>query len=217
MDVFGGAIDYFVRGGSCMWPLLGCSLAAVVIGAERVQFFKQHITDKKFNYDFAMVMNKFNLQEGYALAKKTKGDTADLAVEIMDIEEDLGSRLENIIYAKADRYIEAMEENMSYLNIIIGISPMLGLLGTITGMIGSFNALDVRVDNPMAVTAGIGEALITTVFGLGIAIIGICVHGYFSKQLREVEISLEELSNTLMEAIVRDMCDDDCDHKVKGK
>lgn len=201
MDVFGGAIDYFVRGGSCMWPLLGCSLAAVVIGAERVQFFKQHITDKKFNYDFAMVMNKFNLQEGYALAKKTKGDTADLAVEIMDIEEDLGSRLENIIYAKADRYIEAMEENMSYLNIIIGISPMLGLLGTITGMIGSFNALNERSANPMAVTSGIGEALITTVFGLIISMIAMCIHAYLANKIKKASLNIYEVGSILNDII----------------
>lgn len=201
MDAFGGALDYFVRGGSCMWPLLGCSLAAVAIGVERIQFFKQHITNKKFNYDFALLMNKFNLQESYELAKKTKGDTAALAIEIMDIDEDLGSRLENIIYAKADRYIEALEENMSYLNIIIGISPMLGLLGTITGMIGSFNALNERTANPMAVTSGIGEALITTVFGLIISMVAICIHAYLSNKIKRASLNLYEVGSVLNDII----------------
>lgn len=65
-----------------------------------------------------------------------------------------------------------MEQNLDYLSVVIGLAPMLGLLGTITGMISSFNALNERAQNPMAVTAGIGEALITTVFGLCIAIMG---------------------------------------------
>ena len=55
------------------------------------------------------------------------------------------------------------------------------------------------MDNPMAVTAGIGEALITTVFGLSIAIMGICSHAYFSKRLRQVELTLEEIANALLE------------------
>lgn len=201
MDFFSGAVDYFVRGGSCMWPLLGCSLAAVVIGAERVQYFQKHITPRRFNYDFAQVMNKFKLDQAEALAENTKGDTACLAMEILAIEEDLGTRLENIIYAKADRFIEDMEENLNYLNIIIGISPMLGLLGTITGMIGSFNALNERAANPMAVTSGIGEALITTVFGLIISMVAMCIHAYLSNKVKKASLNLYDAGSILYDII----------------
>jgi biopolymer transport protein ExbB len=57
----------------------------------------------------------------------------------------------------------------------------------------------------MAVTAGIAEALITTVFGLCIAIVGICVHAYFTKRLKGITLCLEEMSNTLLEAIAKDL------------
>ena len=91
-------------------------------------------------------------------------------------------RLESIVYSKADRAIDGMEQNLDYLSVVIGLAPMLGLLGTITGMISSFNALNERAQNPMAVTAGIGEALITTVFGLCIAIMGYVHLCVFVKQ-----------------------------------
>lgn len=201
MDFFSGAIDYFVKGGACMWPLLACSLAAVVIGLERAQYFSKHITPKKFNFDFAMLMNHFELDKAKELAKSEKGDTAALAVEIMDIEEDLGDRLESIVYAKADRYIEDLEENLRFLNIIIGISPMLGLLGTITGMIGSFNALNERSANPMAVTSGIGEALITTVFGLIISMFAMCIHGYLASKVKKASLNLYEVGSVLNDII----------------
>lgn len=201
MDIFSGAMDYFVRGGGCMWPLLGCSVAAVVIGAERMQYFSKHLTSKKFNDEFADVMNSFNLEGAKELAAKSKGDSAELAKEILAIDENLGDRLESIIYAKADRYIEEMEENMSFLNVIIGIAPMMGLLGTITGMISSFNALNERTANPMAVTSGIGEALITTVFGLIISMIAMCIYAYLSNKIKKASLNIYEVGSILNDII----------------
>lgn len=201
MNFFSGGIDYFIKGGACMWPLLACSIAAVVIGIERYIYYKEHITPKHFNFDFALLMNEFELEKAQSLAKQTKGDTASLAVEIMEIKENLGPRLESIVYAKADRYIENLEENLRFLNIIIGISPMLGLLGTITGMMGSFNALNERSANPMAVTSGIGEALITTVFGLIISMVAMCIYGYLAANVKRASLNLYEVGNILNDII----------------
>ena len=89
----------------------------------------------------------------------------------------------------------------NYLGVIIGLAPMLGLLGTITGMISSFNALNERAQNPMAVTAGIGEALITTVFGLCIAILGMCIHAWLSNQIKTETLNIYEVSSTLSDII----------------
>ena len=169
MSIFAGAVDYFVKGGPCMWPLLMCSFAAIAIGVERYLFYKKAISGEKFASSFCRMMNDFNLVGASELAEQSKGEAAAMAKEILDIKGDLGQRLETIVYTKADRIIDSLEKNINYLSVVIGLSPMLGLLGTITGMISSFNALNERTQNPMAVTAGIGEALITTVFGLCIA------------------------------------------------
>lgn len=201
MNILTGAMDYFVRGGSCMWPLLGCSMAAVVIGVERIQYFNKHVTPKSFNDEFSNTMNQFKLEESLALAEQSKGDTAALAVEALNIKENLGQRLESIVYAKADRYIEDMEENLNYLSIIVGVSPMLGLLGTITGMIGSFNALNERAANPMAVTGGIGEALITTVFGLIISMIALCIHAYLTNKVKKASLNIYEVCSIIYDII----------------
>jgi len=91
-----------------------------------------------------------------------------------------------------------MEQHLDYLSVVIGLAPMLGLLGTITGMIGSFNALNERLQNPMAVTAGIGEALITTVFGLSIAILGMCIHAYLSSKVKTASFNLYEVAEALV-------------------
>ena len=119
-------------------------------------------------------------------------------------------RLEGFITARAERALDKFEKNLGYLGVMVALTPVLGLLGTITGMIASFNALNERSTNPMAVTSGIGEALITTVFGLCISIFAILFHAYFTRRMKGITMDIEEMSNTLLEAIAKNICDDAC-------
>lgn len=201
MSIFTGAIDYFLKGGPCMWPLLLCSFGAIVIGVERYLFYKKALSGNEFASAFCRLLNDFNLVGARQLADENKGEAAKMAADIMDIEDDLGGRLDTIVYTKADRIIDSLEKNINYLNVVIGLSPMLGLLGTITGMISSFNALNERTQNPMAVTSGIGEALITTVFGLCIAIMGMCIHAYLTSKIKTETLNINEVADTLVDII----------------
>ena len=201
MSIFTGAIDYFVRGGVCMWPLLACSIAAIVIGVERYLYYKKAVSAPGFVPEFCRLLNDFNLVGAYDFASQSTGDAARIAAEVLDTGENLGPRLENVVYSKVDRAIDSMEQNLNYLRVVIGLAPMLGLLGTITGMISSFNALNERVQNPMAVTAGIGEALITTVFGLVIAIMGMCIHAYLSSRLKTATLDFDEMAASLIDVM----------------
>ena len=201
MSIFTGAIDYFIKGGPCMWPLLLCSFAAIAIGVERYLFYRNALSGNAFASNFCRLLNDFNLVGARQLADENKGEAAKMAADVMDIEDDLGGRLDTIVYTKADRIIDSLEKNINYLNVVIGLSPMLGLLGTITGMISSFNALNERTQNPMAVTSGIGEALITTVFGLCIAIMGMCIHAYLTSKIKTETLNINEVADTLVDII----------------
>ena len=201
MSIFTGAIDYFLKGGPCMWPLLLCSFAAIAIGVERYLFYKNALSGNEFASDFCRLLNDFNIVGARQLAEEHKGEAAKMAADVLDIEDDLGGRLDTIVYTKADRIIDSLEKNINYLNVVIGLSPMLGLLGTITGMISSFNALNERTQNPMAVTSGIGEALITTVFGLCIAIMGMCIHAYLTSKIKTETLNINEVADTLVDII----------------
>ena len=201
MGIFGSAIDYFIKGGPCMWPLLLCSIGAIAVGVERYLYYKKAVSGVEFVHNFARLMNDFNLVAARDYAGESKGEAAAMAAEILDIKEDMGPRLESIVYAKADRIIDGFEKNINYLGVIIGLAPMLGLLGTITGMISSFNALNERAQNPMSVTAGIGEALITTVFGLCIAILGMCIHAWLSNKIKTETLNIYEVSSILSDII----------------
>lgn len=200
MNFFANAADYFFRGGPCMWPLLVCSFAAIIVGVERILYYKSSMSPDKFVTDFRDAMNNLEQDKALELAKAAKGDVAAMAAEMLTKEENgcLGMRYENIVYGKTDRIIDSWEKHLGYLDVIVGLSPMLGLLGTITGMIASFNALNDRLSNPLAVTAGIGEALITTVFGLIISIVGMCIHSYLSSKLKSATLGINEVADVLV-------------------
>ena len=205
MGIFAAAVDYFQRGGVCMWPLLLCSIVVCVVAVERSLYYKKTFSPSAFAPAFVKLINEGKVDEAYELAKKTRGKTSDLAVQIIEAREQLGRKLSSTAYAMVDHTTAEWKQYISALNLAIGLSPMLGLLGTITGMMASFNALNERLANPMAITAGIGEALITTVFGLCISIIAICMYAYFNRRLTAITLNVEEVANTLLEAIAKNL------------
>lgn len=196
--MFSQGLDYFVKGGFMMYPLLLCSLAVVVISVERFMYYRANDRGRAYGEQVRRLVMQGTDE---ALYNQPPGAMGEFVAAVLD---GVGTvrRPEEFITIQGEKTLEKFSAGLSYLGVAVSLAPVLGLLGTVTGMIASFNALDVRMDNPMAVTAGIGEALITTVFGLAIAIMGICAHAYFSRRLRQVELTLEEMANALLEAAV---------------
>lgn len=199
MGIFSAAVDYFQRGGVCMWPLLACSFVVIIIGVERYLYYKDAISDTKFILTFCQLMNESQVEEAAALAEKSKGKAAEIARIMLPQRVSLGGRFDSVVYARVDRAVNELHRYMNFLSVVIGLSPMLGLLGTITGMMSSFNALNERVQNPIGVTAGIGEALITTVFGLCIAIVGMCIQAYLSDRIKGATLDMDEMAGAMID------------------
>ena len=191
-----------------MYPLLVCSIAAVTVGINRYLFFKKKDSGKVFTEKFCTLVENNDWEGAKKLADSTEGEIAKLATIVMDKHENY-EYLENFISYRAERAMDKFEKNLALLNIIITLAPVLGLLGTVTGMMGSFSKLVERGQDPMAGTAGLAEALITTVFGLVISIIAVCILGYFERRMKSITLSIEEMSNTLLEA-VRKKCECPC-------
>ena len=82
--------------------------------------------------------------------------------------------------------------------MIVTLSPLLGLLGTISGMIESFNIFNLQSGQPLAITGGIGEALIATATGLCVAIFALIVHTYLAQKLDEILTELEKTVNIVL-------------------
>ena len=195
-------LEYFIKGGPVMYPLLLCSIAAVAISVERYLFFKRADSGREFTRQFCDFIEQGNWQDAKDLADHTEGEIAKLATVFMSRHANF-EKLDNFVGIKAARAVDKFEQRLDYLNVIVALAPVLGLLGTITGMISSFNNFSKRLDDPLIVTAGIGEALITTVFGLCISIVAICMYAYFNRRLTAITLNVEDIGNTLLEAIAK--------------
>lgn len=88
-------------------------------------------------------------------------------------------------------FVSKLRSRLYYLSVIVTLAPILGLLGTISGMIRAFSVLNVQSGQAVAITGGVGEALIATAFGLCVAVLALVVHSYFTQRLDRIITDME--------------------------
>ena len=199
MDSIKLLAEYFGKGGLVMWPLLLCSILVVTIAIERYLFYKETDSGSSFAEEYSNLMASGKVQEGQALAESTKGECARILNETMKLNGN-NTRKFNYMEAQAGIVIAKWRNRLSYLGVIVTLSPLLGLLGTIVGMINSFSIFNLKAGQPMAITGGIGEALIATATGLCVAIVALSVHSYFAQRLDTAITNMEQCFSALLEA-----------------
>lgn len=97
-----------------------------------------------------------------------------------------------------------MKSYLNYLDVIVTLSPLMGLLGTVIGMIGSFNVLSVEEGQPFAITGGVAEALVCTASGLFVAIIALIAYTYLSQQVSNFVSQMEKLGSLYLAIVEAD-------------
>ncbi|MFM8765817.1 MAG: MotA/TolQ/ExbB proton channel family protein [Spartobacteria bacterium] len=188
-------IEIFHKGGPIMWPLLLVSVVALTVVIERLVF----IALEKKNRNPALV--------GDILTKVENGHV-DEAARLGEGSKDFVVRA--LTYALTHReksFSEAMlrsanwelkrfNRGLTLLDTAITLAPLLGLLGTVVGMIGSFNMLGgSELGAPAAITGGIAEALIATAFGLGIAITALLPFNYLNAREEEARLEIQDAAS----------------------
>ena len=139
-------------------------------------------------------------EEAASLAGKTSGFAAEVTRSLPEAELADKDMVETVVYAQADRFIRSLYAHLNFLSLIIGLSPMLGLLGTVTGMMGAFGAMGENLGNTVGITAGLAEALITTVFGLIIAIAGMCLYAWLNGRAQQAENDINQAAELAIAA-----------------
>ncbi|WP_372806836.1 MotA/TolQ/ExbB proton channel family protein [Pontiella sp.] len=182
-----------MKGGVIMWPLLACSIVALAILFERLVFWLQILRNK----NQPLVNRIFSLTEegDFATAIQEAEGTRCLVCRILA--SGLAHRnygLAQSLEAAAMFEIEKMKRYLSVLDTIITAAPLLGILGTVSGIILSFDLLgDAGIEDPKAVTGGIAQALITTATGLSIAIVTLLPYNALTRKVEKVTRHLEQL------------------------
>ena len=191
-------IEAFQRGGPVMYLLLLCSLSVAAIAIDRFLFYRRaQAGSKELLERMAAVRgNEFLALSGEA------NDSVTAFLLKAGVKAAQGSG--DVILAVESAYSEAAMElraRLNYLSMIVTMAPLLGLLGTIFGMIESFNVFSLSAEEPLAITGGIGEALTATAFGLCVAIFALVVHTVFAQRLDHILAMMDRASAVTLSAL----------------
>lgn len=178
-------VDIIVKGGPVMVPLIVCSIIALAITIERFLFWHKAGSRHSIE-DLLQRVESGQLAQAVDLARNSQLPIARvLAAGLLHRDASLTKALE----VAAQGEIPILKKRLTVLDTIITLAPLLGLLGTVVGMIGSFDIMSTAgIGQPNAITGGVAEALIATATGLLIAILTLVPYNYFTnKAEREIE------------------------------
>ena len=166
-------VELFIDGGSFMWPILAIFIVGLIFVGERLIHL---ISTLKWGEDFANdVTNKLDssgVLDASSMCEQGNGPIANLLfVGLANVDKG-ATGVEKSIDAQANVEMASLEKNMTWIALCIATAPMLGILGTVWGMVSAFDAI-AAADNISAkiVAEGISQALLTTAFGLVVAVI----------------------------------------------
>ena len=202
MQAITDLIMYFHKGGLVMWPLLACSITVIAIAIERFIYYKSVDSGAVVASHYCAAVRSGDFAVATELARKGSGQCAQMLADVAAI---AGGKEEKSAFleSRAGIFMATLRDKLDYLGIIVTMSPLLGLLGTIVGMIGAFSIFNVEAGAPMASTGGIGEALIATATGLCVAILSLCAHSYFAHRMDNMITDMEQCFSALLEAETR--------------
>ena len=189
--------DIFRHGGPVMYPLLACSIISLTVIIERLFFWIR--TDLNRNRSLTDEVLELSRAGDWEAIRVLTQDSKDYVIRILIAgilhrEFSMAKAMES---AAADE-IRRMRKFMGVMDTMITVAPLLGIFGTVIGIIISFKALgSAGIEQPQAVTAGIAQALITTAAGLGIAILSVFPYNYFNSRIEDAVLAIEKYATSL--------------------
>lgn len=203
MEIFGAVAHYFSRGGFVMYLLLLASIGAVSIILERVRYYRHK------RQQFSLFLQKWRqdaatygiseLAERYGHSRRILDRLAAAACRAAEYDRCVELAIEGAAQLEAAK----LKRGLPLLGCLVTLAPILGLMGTVVGMIQSFSVFNLQSGGaPMAITGGVGEALVATVTGLGVATIALLGHSWFGYRLDVMVTDMEQTGSALMDDLM---------------
>lgn len=198
-------VDLLARGGWVMYPLLACSLLAATVIVERAIFWlvEGRRRAPALVDGFLADCAKGNFEAAEATGRSSGDHVLKVLLSGL-VHRDFS--LSEAMSVAASEEVKRMRRYLGVLDTMITVAPLLGIFGTVTGIISSFDLLGAAsIGDPKAVTAGIAEALLTTAAGLAIAILSLLPYNYFSSRVEDAAHDIE-VAATSLEVIWAKIC-----------
>lgn len=192
MEFLGQCVSVFHKGGPVMYVLLACSLLVVTIAVERFLYYRSTARGvKEFMKKLEFLLAGQRITEARQVSEQAGTIFGEIAAKGLRSYQE-GGNVGKVLEGASMLAAAQLREYLNYLSAIVTLSPLLGLLGTVIGMIQSFSVLNVKSGQPMAITGGVGEALVATATGLVVATIALIAHTYFSHKIDKLVIVMEQ-------------------------
>ena len=197
------AIHLFNAGGVVMYPLVLFMLAACTIFFERIRMYRrieseiQHLAE---SIDVGRNANDWDTLE--QSIKSSDNALSQFMAPIIDSVysfEGLENRLHDVVGFMDER----LKRGLHWLSMMVTMAPLLGLLGTVVGMIRSFAAVGGDIGAPTVITGGVSEALIATATGLSVAIVALAIHSWCTDKVNYDIAKLEQRLGSILDLYIR--------------
>lgn len=186
-------LEMFKQGGIMMYPLVFCSVVALAVIVERLISLRRN---KILIPEILAVKEQFSSNEDVSIVrsvcKKFSGPLGNIFIKCLDNRDLQGDDLRATIEDEGRQEVRSLSRGLGVLETIAGVAPLLGLLGTVLGMIEVFNVIEsVGVGQAKALSGGIAKALITTATGLFIGIPALVAYNYFNARYESLTLDIE--------------------------
>jgi biopolymer transport protein ExbB len=193
--------ELFLKGGIIMYPIAFCSVLALGIFLERVwKLREKKIIPKDFLIEVEDLISRRKIHEAMILCRRDKSSMASIIFEGIKNYNQGRDAVKDAVEGIGRQEAAKLERYVGVVGAVASISPLLGLLGTVTGMIKAFNVISVQgVGNPASLAEGISEALITTAAGLIVAIPAFVMYRYLTSKVDRLVLTMEKYSLHLVD------------------
>jgi biopolymer transport protein ExbB len=201
-----GMKDKFIEGGyEYMVPILLVFILGIALSIERIIYLNMSsINTQKFLQNVESALSSGGVNAAKDVCRSTSGPIAGVLYEGLNRADEGIEIIEKSIVSYGGVEMSKMEKGMSWLNLCIALAPMLGFFGTVVGMILAFDAIEAAGDiSPSIVAGGMKVALITTVFGLVVAMILQVFYNYIVSKIDSLVGDMEEASIDFIDILVK--------------
>lgn len=198
-------VDFFIQGGGFMWPILIALLFGLAIIGERAYSLVNSISNTdQFFEDVKSTFDNTGKEKAIELCENTSGPVASIFYAGLSKMEKTKEEIEKAVQNAGGLEMAFLEKNMIWINSVITIAPMLGFTGTVVGMIKAFEDIKMANDiSPAVVAGGISQALLTTAFGLIVAMIMQVAQNFFVSMIDKLILDMEEQSIKIVDYLHR--------------
>lgn len=198
---------FFIKGGIAMYPILLCSVFAFAIFVERlIRFSGMKSRGKGLAENFSAMLARGETEQARKLAVESRSPMGRVLVQAMEERNREREILETVVANAIEEEVRGLSAYTQALATIGNIAPLLGLLGTVMGMIKAFMVIQEMGGkvNAAVLAGGIWEAMLTTAFGLAVALPVMVAHSYLMARIDEYEAKLQSGAVVFMKSIARE-------------